>query len=130
MKPEPTKTEFSSYTPEELSELYKTDPEYFEELADNAIRQACCGSTPEQTIKRRQFQWTIDAQLQVAKSPLERMHIMENIFYSRVYGAEGNLAQLMDRCTDLIRALGAGDRVPEQVPRVASKKPALYLVKK
>ena len=116
------KTEFSRYTPDELRELYKKNPHHFDEIADEAISQACIGMTPEQTIKRRQLQWTIDAQLQKAKTPLERMQIMENIFYGRVFGAEGELAHLEYSCQELLRLFRWADQVP-------IKKPALYLVK-
>lgn len=130
-----SKTEFSRYTPEQLSELYQKDPEHFEEIAREAISQACIGKTPEQTLRQRQLQWTIDAQMRKAKTPLERMHIMENIFYSQVYGADGELAQLMDSCKELIRAVAGIEPGPELVPErvielVPVGKPALYLVKR
>ena len=32
------------------------------------------------------MQWSINAQLKKAKTPLARMHLMENIFYSQVFG--------------------------------------------
>jgi len=122
-----SKTEFSSYTPEQLSELYKKNPDRFEEIASEALDQACIGRTPEQTIKRRQQQWIIDAQLRKAKTPLERMRIMENIFYSKVYGGEGELAQLMTSLTDLVRSLTGSEQPQVLVP---AQKPALYLVKR
>ena len=119
-----SKAEFGSYTPDELRELYRTDPGYFEEVAGEAIRRACLGRTPEQTIKRQQLQWTIDAQLRRAKTPQERMRVMENIFYVRVFGADGELARLMFNCKGLIQAAGGLDEVP------AARKAALYLVKR
>ena len=67
------KTEFSRYTPDELRELYKKNPHHFDEIAVEAISQACIGRTPELTLKRRQQQWIIDAQLRKGKTPLERM---------------------------------------------------------
>lgn len=116
-----SKTEFSRYTPDELRELYKKNPHHFDEIAVEAISQACIGMTPDQTIKRRQLQWTIDAQLQKAKTPLERMQVMENIFYGRVFGDEGELAHLVYSCQELLHQFRGNDRVP-------TKKPALYLV--
>jgi len=113
-----SKTEFARYTPEELSELFKKDPTHFDEIADEAIRQACIGRTPEQTIRRRQLQWTIDAQLRKGKTPLERMQLMENIFYSQVYGLNGELAQLIDGCTELVYALGGSGQVATGRPRL------------
>jgi len=130
-----SKTEFSRYTPEQLSELYQKDPEHFEEIASEAISQACIGKTPEQTLRQRQLQWTIDAQMRKAKTPLERMHIMENIFYSQVYGADGELAQLMDSCKELIRAVAGTEPATKLVPErvielVPVSKRALHLVKR
>jgi hypothetical protein len=130
-----SKTEFSSYTPEQLVELYKRDPEHFEEIASEAISQACIGKTPEQTLRQRQLQWTIDAQLRKAKTPLERMQVMENIFYSRVFGANGELAQLADSCKELIHAVsgtegGAEGGTEVGIEETPIRKPALYLVKK
>lgn len=106
-----SKAVFDDYTPDELSELYQENPALFNELADEAIRQACIGSTPEKTLKSRQLQWTIDGQLRKAKSALGRMQIMESIFYSKVYGADGQLAQLVSSCTDLVRTLKGTDQV-------------------
>jgi hypothetical protein len=132
MIPESKKTEFSSYTPEELRELYKQDPDHFEEIAEGALKAACTGRTPEQTLRRQQMQWTIDAQLRKARTPLGRLQAMENIFYSRVFGAEGELAQLMSNCTDLVRALTGTDqvRVGAEAERVPKRRPVLYLLKK
>jgi hypothetical protein len=137
MIPESKKTEFSSYTAEQLSELYKRDPDHFEEIAEAALSQACIGRTPAQTLKRRQMQWIIDTQLRKAKTPLERMHIMEGIFYGRVYSADGELAHLMDSCKELIQALGGTSSgstertvYAEQREPARITKPALYLVRK
>jgi len=109
MNPE-SRNEFSSYTAQGLSELHQKDPELFAELAEDAIRQACIGRTPEQTLKRQQMQWRIDGQLRKAKTPLGRMHIMENIFYSQVYGGEGQLARLVSGCTEFIRYVSENNR--------------------
>ncbi|WP_243373381.1 DUF3135 domain-containing protein [Geotalea sp. SG265] len=98
------KKEFGSYTPTELSELYGRDPDLFDDLAADAISKACIGRTPEETVKLRQMQWTIDGQLRKARTPLERMHIMENIFYDRVYGEDGLLAKLATGWTQVLRA--------------------------
>jgi len=122
MNPE-LRTEFSRYTPDEMRELYKKNPEQFDELAADAINQACIGRTPEKTIKRQQMQWMIDTQLRKAKTPLGRMHVMENIFYSRVFGEDGELAHLTENCIGLIRVASGTEKVP-------TKKPLLSLVKK
>jgi hypothetical protein len=115
-------TEFIRYTPDELSALYKCDPARFDELAAAAICEACIGKTPEQTIRLRQLQWSIDAQLRKAKTPLQRMQIMERIFYGRVYGAEGELAKLMHCCREVLQVIGG----PREIP---VRRPAVYLVK-
>ena len=109
MNPE-SKNDFSFYTPEGLSELHRNDPDLFAELAEDAIRQACIGRTPEQTLKRQQMQWRIEGQLRKAKTPLGRMHIMERIFYSQVYGDEGQLARLMSGCAQFIRSVSENNR--------------------
>lgn len=120
------------YSPDELRDLYKKDPKRFDELANDALSQACIGRTPEQTLKFRQMQWSIDAQLRKAKTPVARMQVMENIFYSQVFGEHGELAHLMEECTQLIRiAVGAKEVVGnEQVLEQVPARPALYLVKK
>lgn len=106
-----SKPEFSSYTPSELRELYGKNPDLFNELAADAIRQACIGRTPEQALKLRQLQWTIDAQLRKAKTPLGRMQIMENIFYDQVYGHDGQLVKLISNWAKVIRAINVTGRV-------------------
>jgi len=116
-------TKFNDYTPDELRKLYKTNPNLFDELADDVIREACIGPTPEQTLKRRQMQWTIDAQLRKGKTPLERMQIMENIFYDQVYGDDGQLAQLRFSCMNFLRAARGTDHI-------SAKKSKIYLIKK
>jgi hypothetical protein len=115
-------TEFIRYTPDELSELYKCDPAHFNELAAAAICEACIGKTPEQTIRLRQLQWSIDGQLRKAKTPLQRMQIMERIFYGRVFGDEGELAKLMYCCREVLQIIG-GTR------GITPRRPVVYLVK-
>jgi len=130
-----SKSGLSSYTPEEMSELYKKDPQRFEELAEEALKDACIGRSPEQTLKFQQMQWSIDAQLRRAKTPLGRMHVMESIFYTKVFGENGELAHLMQECTELVRVATGTDGAPksEPVPRsepVEAKRPFLKLVKR
>ena len=122
MNPE-TKMDLRRYTPDELRELYKKNPVQFDELAASAINQACNCSSTKSTIKCRQIQWTIDAQLRKARTPLGRMQIMENIFYGRVFSENGKLADLMDNCIELIRAASMSEKVP-------TDKPSLHLAKK
>lgn len=118
-----SKTELDRYTPDELSELYKINPELFDKLAADAIQQACIGETPEETLKLRHLQHTIDSQLQKAKTQRERTEIMENIFYSHVFGSDGNLAHLVDTCLELTQTASE----PEKMP---TGKPTLFLLKK
>ena len=115
--------EFKRYTPDELRELYKKDPEHFDALAAAVLAEACIGSSEEQTMKLRQLQWFIDGQLRKGKTPLQRLQIMENIFYSRVFGDDGELAQLSSSCHKLLNAVTVTDKVP-------ARKPALYLLKR
>lgn len=116
------KSKFSSYTPTELRQLYESNADLFAELADDAVRRACVGRTPEHTLKLRQMQWTIDMQLRKAKTPLERMHVMENIFYHQVYGGDGQLVKLIAACTNFLRAAFGTDRA-------SVRKPAIRLLK-
>lgn len=115
--------DFTSFTPTELSDLYRKNPSTFNMLAADAIRQACIGKTPEQTLKLRQMQWTIDAHLRKAKTPLGKLHVMENIFYGRVYGSDGLLAKLVSAWDSLHSAANGPDQG-------AGKKPELRLLKK
>lgn len=122
------KTELDHYQPDELSDLYKNDPKHFDELAEEALSKACIGKTPEHTLKLRRLQWIIDTQLRKASTPAARLQVMERIFYGKVFGADGELAQLMDSCKELLRATGYVTVQPrtEQAP---VRKPRLYLVK-
>lgn len=106
-----TKREFTSFTPEELRELYEEDPVRFDEMADEALKDACKARTPEKSLKLQQMQWSIGMQLRKASSSLGRMHIMENIFYTEVYGENGQLEKLVSSCNSLLRAIGKKDRI-------------------
>lgn len=100
-----TKSALTLFSPAELRKLYQENPEKFDELADQAIKQACIARTQEKSIKLQQLQWTIDMQLRKAKTPVARMHAMENIFYSKIYGDDGQLAQLADSCNKLLHVM-------------------------
>lgn len=115
--------EFLDQSPDELRELYRTNPGRFDRLAADAIEEACVGRTPEQTLKLRQMQWAIDANLRKGRTPLQRMHIMENIFYGRVFGAGGQLAKLVTAYGEFFHAMGG-------LNHLARKKPPLRLLKK
>ena len=111
------KSKLLPYSPVELEELYKKDPDQFDALAGEAIRQACTGRTEEQTLRLRQMQWAIDGQLRKAKTPLQRMQIMENIFYEKVYGADGQLVKLVSAFFELVRVIGKME-VLEKKPQI------------
>lgn len=102
---------FGRYGPDELSELYKNDPALFDELAAALISQACIGHTEEESLLLRQMQWVIDGQLRKGKTKLQRMHIMENIFYSRTFGDDGELAHLAQTWNDLLGDLRRFERI-------------------
>jgi hypothetical protein len=111
------------FTPDEMRELYKKNPVQFDELAASAINQACICRSAKSTLRCRQIQWTIDAQLRKARTPLGRMQIMENIFYGGVFSENGKLADLMENCIELVRSACWTEKVP-------TEKPVLYLAKK
>ncbi|MBU5636259.1 DUF3135 domain-containing protein [Geomonas sp. Red69] len=106
-----TKREFTAYTPDELRELYKENPAMFDELADEALKKACRARTPEKTLKLQQMQWSMTMQMRRASSNLGRMHVMENIFYTQVYGKNGQLEKLVDSCNTLLRAIGKKQQI-------------------
>ncbi|MBJ6802694.1 DUF3135 domain-containing protein [Geomonas propionica] len=106
-----TEKEFTAYTPDELRQLYKEDPARFEKLADDALKKACVARTPEKSLKLQQMQWSMTMQMRKAGSNLGRMHIMENIFYSQVYGRGGQLEQLVDNCNSLLRTIGKKQQI-------------------
>ena len=95
------KREFFSCTPDELRELYETDPAGFRELADAAIRDACIGRTEAQTLNLRQMQWVIEGQLRKQKTPQQKLQEMQRIFYDRLYGSDGLIFRLNSACTRL-----------------------------
>ncbi|WP_224981608.1 DUF3135 domain-containing protein [Geomonas agri] len=103
--------DFTTYTPDELRELYKEDPARFDELAAEAVKKACVARTPEKSLKLQQMQWSMTMQMRKAKSNLGRMHIMENIFYTQVYGKKGQLEQLVDSCNSLLRTIGKKQQI-------------------
>ena len=113
------KTELDRYTRDEMRELYKMDPELFDKLATEAINEACICETPEESRKLRQMQQTIDAQLQQAKTQLERTQLMEKIFYSNVF----DLVPIMETLSGIIRPAEESEEDP-------TRKPASLLAKK
>lgn len=100
-----TKSVLSLYSPAELRKLYQENPALFDELAAEAIKTACTARSPEQSLRLQQLQWTIDMQLRKAKTPVARMHVMENIFYGKIYGEDGKLSKLVSACKKLVQAV-------------------------
>lgn len=96
------KTELERYTPDERRELYQRDPERFERLAAEAISEACISETPEESLKLRQMQGTLDEQLQKGEPGLQRLQIMEQIFYGSVF----DLTHLMESLAKVIPPAG------------------------
>ena len=117
------KSGLASYTYAELWELCEKNPELFDELADDAIRLACTGRTPEQTAELKRLQWTIDAQLRKGKTPLRRLQLMESVFYGKVFGEEGSLSQIKSGWTEIIG-------ITERALRPRRDHARLHLVKK
>ncbi len=100
-----TKSLLSLYTPAEMRRLYQENPALFDQLAAEAIKTACTARTPEQSLRLQQLQWTIDMQLRKATTPVARMHVMENIFYGKIYGEDGKLSKLVSTCKKLVQAV-------------------------
>ena len=100
------KTELDRYTPDERRELYKTDPERFDRLAADAISEACISETPEGTLKLREMQRTLDEKLQKGQAGLERLKIMEQVFY----GSAFDLTHLMESLAKAIPPVDGTNR--------------------
>lgn len=114
---ESEETDFSSLTPTEMRELYLHDPDRFDALAAEAIRQACSGKTSEQTLKLRRMQWNIEGQLRKGKTPLQKMQIMGNLFYDQVFSGDGHLNKLMASWSEFARTCET-DSVAGSTPRL------------
>lgn len=101
---------FRELNPDELQRFYEEDPVLFRKLSREAIEAACVGKNDQQTIRLQRMQWVIDGSLRKGKTPLQKLQIMEEIFYGRVYGDDGLLAQLKERFADVrVHLRGSGD---------------------
>ena len=69
------------------------------------------------------MQWVIEGQLLKGKTPLQKLHDMESIFYDQVYGSDGFIFKLNSAYVSLARALKGADYT-------ACNKPVMKLVKK
>ncbi len=69
---------------DELSELYKTDPELFEVRCRELIEGMISSSPPERQERLRQLQWKIDQTLSGYKDPVARMNKMVELFWEGV----------------------------------------------
>lgn len=112
MNPFPGK-ELTRYSPDEMIALYKHDPALFDELAAEALQKMCIGSSPEETLRKQRMQWSIDMRLRKGKTPLERMRIMETIFYGEIFGTDGHMAHLVSHWRDLLQRVHTTAQIPE-----------------
>ena len=69
---------------DELSELYKTDPDLFEVRTRELIEDMISSFPPERQERMRQFQWKIDQTLSRYKDPIARMNKMVEMFWEGV----------------------------------------------
>ena len=101
---------FHELNPEQLRRMYEEDPVSFRRRAKEAIKAACVGKTPQQTLRLQRMQWVIDGSLRKGRTPLQRLQIMEEIFYGKVYGDDGLLMQLKGKFAEVAQHLtGSGD---------------------
>lgn len=71
---------------DELAELYRTDPQAFEEkrkemLEDNLVK--ICGDCPEKLARCRAMQWRIDQELSRYKNPVAKYNKMVEMFWKQ-----------------------------------------------
>lgn len=103
---------FKELNPDELRRFFEEDPALFRKLSREAIEAACVGKNERQTIRLQRMQWVIDGSLRKGKTPLQKLQIMEEIFYGRVYGEDGLLAQLKERFADVRVRLKGSEGAP------------------
>lgn len=71
---------------EGLVELFKEDPEAFEEYRKERIEKhitEMCGDCPERLERCRRFQWRMEQELAKYKDPLARYNAMVSIFWEQ-----------------------------------------------
>ena len=118
---------FQELNPDELRRMYEEDPVSFRVRAKEAIKAACVGKTAQQTLRLQRMQWVIDGSLRKGRTPLQRLQIMEEIFYGRVYGDEGLLTQLKGKFAEVALQLRGSEDAEKRsgkrpVPRVVPKR--------
>lgn len=69
---------------DELSELYKNDPDLFEVRCRELIEDVISSCPPERQERLRQYQWKIDQTLSGYKDPIARMNKMVELFWEGV----------------------------------------------
>lgn len=69
---------------DELSELYKNDPDLFEVRCRELIEDMISSCPPERQERLRQYQWKIDQTLSGYKDPVARMNKMVELFWTGV----------------------------------------------
>lgn len=67
-----------------LGELYREDPEAFEEMRRALIEQTIAGFPEEHRARAYGLQFRIDAELSLCKDPISRMNRMVEIFWDGV----------------------------------------------
>jgi hypothetical protein len=72
-----------------FEELGESDLDLFEKEKEILILRYILSQPQEKRLKAKQFQWKIDATLQKSKNRLDRLMLMERLFYEGVYGEGG-----------------------------------------
>ncbi|MDX1251807.1 MAG: DUF3135 domain-containing protein [Gammaproteobacteria bacterium] len=99
---------------DEWTTLAKTDPEAFARRRREAIEKLIASAPPTRQQRLRGLQWSIDAELQTCRTPLQACMRIFDRMWDSVYGAHGLL--------DALKALGNPPLFP--VPENQSSKPA------
>lgn len=76
--------EFEAMTHDELSKLYKSDPEAYQEHCKELIEDTISQFPECKQEALRQLQWRIDGELRKYKDPLARMNKMIEMFWEGV----------------------------------------------
>lgn len=83
---------------DEWMTLAKTDPEAFARRRREAIENLIAGAPQARQQRLRGLQWSIDAELQTCRTPLQSCMRIFDRMWDSVYGADGLL--------DALKALG------------------------
>ncbi len=83
-----------SFDFDKMADLFKADPEAFEEERRRIIEQEIASRPPEIRQKLRQFQWVLDMKRRRCKNPLEACFMYHEMLMDQVYGPDGLLENL------------------------------------